>query len=81
MRGRALTLDDLPKTKAALTDHWFAPHFHRLSQLCRDIADSYGAWTDQEPFEALGSLAEAIVAKNGVIVTRQAGNDLWVDIP
>ncbi len=81
MRGRALTLDDLPKTKAALTDHWFAPHFHRLSQLCGDIADSYGDWTDQKPFEALGSLAEAIVAENGVIVTRRAGNDLWVDIP
>ncbi len=81
MRGQALTLDDLPKTKAALTDHWFAPHFHRLSQLCRDIEDSYGAWTDQAPFEALGSLAETIVAENGVIVTRQAGNDLWVNIP
>lgn len=81
MRGRALTLDDLPRTKAALTGHWFAPHFHRLNQLCRDIADSYGAWTDQETFEALGSLAEAIVAENGVIVTRRAGNDLWADIP
>ena len=81
MRGRALTLDDLPRTKAALTGHWFEPHFHRLNQLCQDIADSYGTWTDQEPFEALGSLAEAIVAENGVIVTRRGENDLWVDIP
>lgn len=81
MRGRALTLDDLPRTKAALTGHWFEPHFHRLNQLCQDIADSYSTWTDQEPFEALGSLAEAIVVENGVIVTRRAGNDLWVDIP
>ena len=81
MRGRKLTLDDLPVTKSTLDAHWFESHFHSLKQLCGDIADSYGKWTKLEPFEAIGALAEAIVTENGVVVTRCAGEDLYVDIP
>ena len=81
MRGRKLTLDDLPRTKSTLDAHWFESHFHRLGQLCGHIADSYGKWTKRETFEAIGALAETIIAENGVVVTRRAGGDLYVDIP
>ena len=81
MSGRNLALDDLDGTKKALDGHWFESFFYRLWEVCGDIADAYGEWTDIELFEALGTLAESIIADNGVTVIRQEGNKVYVDIP
>jgi len=68
MVGLGLTLEDLPKTKAALEGHWFAPYFEKLKEACAAIAAHYGSWTDRGAFEALGDLADEIVVEGGVIV-------------
>ena len=77
-----LTLEDLPKTKAALDDHWFEPFFAKLQQACADIAADYGKWTDRSAFEALGDVADEIVAHGGVIVSGHKENGgFYVHIP
>lgn len=82
MVGLGLTVDDLPKTKAALEGHWFAPFFDRLKQTCADIASNYGKWTDYSAFEALGDLADEVVADGGLIISgHQQDGGFYVDIP
>jgi hypothetical protein len=82
MVGLGLTLDDLPKTKAALDGHWFDPYFDKLKQASADIAADYGKWTDRSAFEALGDLADEIVVDGGVIISgHQDDGGFYVDIP
>lgn len=82
MVGLGLTVDDLPKTKAALEGHWFAPFFDSLKQTCAGIASNYGKWTDYSAFEALGDLADEIVADGGLIISsHQEDGGFYVDIP
>jgi hypothetical protein len=82
MAGLDLTLDDVPKTKAALEGHWFEPYFDKLKQACADIAADYGKWTDRCTFEALGDLADDIVADGGLIISgHRDDGGFHVDIP
>ncbi|MEN6541788.1 hypothetical protein [Parvibaculum sp.] len=69
MRGLGLGLDDLPQTKAALTNHWFSPWFKALSEACEDLAEQFGSWTDHTLFERIGGLADQIVAEGGITIT------------
>ena len=82
MAGLGLTLDDLPKTKKALEGHWFEPYFQKLKEVCADIARDYGQWHDRKVFEALGDLADEIVAEGGLLISghREDGG-FWVEIP
>jgi len=82
MVGLGITLDDPPKTKAALDGHWFAPFFDKLKRAYADIAADYGKWTDRSVFEALGDLADEIVADGGLTISGH-GDDggFYVDIP
>jgi hypothetical protein len=82
MAGLGLTLEDLPKTKVALEGHWFAPHFTKLQQVCEDIASEYGKWTDHSKFDALGDLADEIVAQGGLIISgHRADGGFYVHTP
>lgn len=82
MVGLDLTLDDLPKTKAALEGHWFEPFFDKLKQACADIAANYGKWSDRSAFEALGDLADEIVADGGIIISgHRTDGGFYVHIP
>ena len=82
MAGLGLTLDGLPKTKAALEGHWFAPYFDKLKKACEGIAADYGKWKDSSAFEALGDLADEIVAEGGVIISdHRDDGGFYVDIP
>lgn len=82
MVGLGLTLDDLPKTRAALKGHWFAPYFDKLKDVCAGIAIDYGKWTDRTAFEALGDLADEVVADGGLIISDHRGDGGFrVDIP
>jgi hypothetical protein len=69
MAGLGLTINDLPNTKAALEGHWFAPYFEQLKMLCESVAADYGKWPDRSKFEAIGDLADQIVAQGGLIVS------------
>jgi hypothetical protein len=42
MAGLGLTLDDLPKTKAALEGHWFEPYFDKLNRPVRTLPRTTG---------------------------------------
>lgn len=82
MVGLGLTLDDLPKTKKALESHWFAPFFEKLAKVCENIATEYGKWTDRSSFEALGDLADEIVAVGGLTISgHRDDGGFYVDIP
>lgn len=82
MVGLGLALDDLPKTKAALDGHWFEPFFDKLKQVYADISANYGRWSDRSAFEALGNLADEIVADGGVIISNHTEDGgFYVDIP
>jgi hypothetical protein len=82
MVGLGLTLDNLPKTRAALQDHWFEPFFEKLKQAYTDIATNYGIWMDRSAFEALGDLVDEIVADGGVIISgHRDDGGFYVHIP
>ena len=81
MVGQGLTLDDLPRTRAALERNWFSPYFDRLGELCGSLAANYGQWPDQRQFEAIGDLADELLAEGGLILSRPADGSLYVDIP
>lgn len=82
LAGLGLTLEDVPKTIAALNGHWFAPFFDQLKQTCGDIAAQYGEWTDRSAFEALGDLADDIVEDGGMTISdHRDDGSFHVDIP
>jgi hypothetical protein len=51
---------------AALEEHWFAPHFEKLEAALRDLAAQAGKWLDRAGFEALGDIAEDVIAEGGM---------------
>ncbi|MFN5036221.1 MAG: hypothetical protein ACK463_21095 [Bradyrhizobium sp.] len=80
--GLGLTVDDVPKTAVALDGHWFAPFFDKLKQACENIAAQYGEWMDRGAFEALGDLADEIVADGGMTISNHRDDGTFhVDIP
>lgn len=81
MRGLALTLDDLPATKAALDGHWFEPYFHQLKTACDALAKDFGRWPDKSGFEALGDIADEIVSEGRVEVTAYEDGSMHIDVP
>jgi len=82
LAGLGLTLDDVPKTAAALSGNWFAPFFDQIKQACGDIAAQYGEWTDRSTFEALGDVIDEIVADGGMTISNHRDDGSFhVDIP
>jgi hypothetical protein len=81
MKGRSLTLDDLPATKAALTGHWFRPFFDRLQEECSALSDSFGQWSDRSQFLPLVRLVDDLVAAGGVVMVPQSDGRLYAHIP
>jgi hypothetical protein len=81
MAGQGLLILDLPRTRAALKNHWFESYFERLNTLCNSLMDDYGRWKDLSLFESLGDLADELVAEGGVILSRLDDGSLYVDIP
>jgi hypothetical protein len=74
MVGLGLTFEDLPETRSALVGHWFEPYFERLRDVCAHIFSEYGKWQDRSAFEALGDLADEVVADGGLIVCGDLGD-------
>jgi hypothetical protein len=81
MAGRNLSLDALPATQAALNGHWFAGYFNRLHEVCKKIFDGYGKWTETASFEALGDLADDLVAEGGLRISVEDGGRVRIDVP
>lgn len=81
IHGQGLSKNDLPKTEEALQGHWFALHFDNLFQLLREISESYGQWADRQQFEAIGNIAEEIIAEGGLTISHVAGDQCYVDVP
>ena len=81
MAGRRLTLSDLPRTATALDGHWFSRYFKKLGDAHSAIAADYGRWNDLSAFEALGDLADEIIADGGVIVSYRPDGQPYADIP
>jgi hypothetical protein len=66
--GCELSLEEMPRTSAALHGHWFAPYFQRLKKCCELIADQYGKWPDESSFELLGDIVDDLVILGGVSI-------------
>jgi hypothetical protein len=81
LAGRGLSPGDMPVTTDALSGHWFKPHFERLDEICGAIADDYGKWTNLDRFEALGDLADTVVADGGMTFQHLVKGQVYVDIP
>lgn len=81
MAGRNLALGASPAIQAALDGHWFASYFNRLDGVCKRIFDGYGKWTDTTAFEALGDLADELVAEGGLLISVGEGANVRIDLP
>lgn len=68
MAGRGLVLKDLPRTHANLEGHWFCPFFQRLRGCLEAVGKDYGKWTTNNDFEAIGDLADELVAAGGLTI-------------
>lgn len=69
LRGLGRPVEDMQATMSSLNGHWFEPHFYRLIEVCDQLFEQYGTWSDKQPFEAIGALAQAILAEAGVFIT------------
>lgn len=81
LKGHRIAVSERPRTVTALTGHWFGDFFTRLDVACENIAESYGAWTDQACFEVIGDLIEELVAFGGIRLTYTPAGQLYIDIP
>lgn len=81
MKGLGLSLDQLPRTSEALTGHWFTPFFEQLGVACECIDSEYGLWANQDAFEAIGDLADRLIAAGGLHIKTRADGQQWIDIP
>jgi len=81
LAGFGLQPSDRPETVKALDGHWFAPYFQRLTDICRDIYETFGRWDDQSLFERIGDLADELIELGGVHVEDRPGGEIYVDIP
>lgn len=81
MEGRNLELADRPDLAAALKDHWFLPRFEQLRERCRAVAKEYGAWKDRDAFEAIGDLADDLLADGGIVVVHQDDGGVYLHVP
>jgi hypothetical protein len=79
--GRNLTLADFPRTQEALLGHWFEAYFAQLNTVLDNIANSYGTWLDMGPFEALGDLADQVLAATGVTISLLPDGRTYAHIP
>lgn len=81
LNGSGVAVSDRARTVEALAGHWFAPYFARLDEACRAIAKSYGRWPDQSTFEAIGDIADELVAFGGVLFRYPEPGKLRIEIP
>ena len=81
MHGQGLSKNDLKKTEEALQGHWFGSYFDSLFLLLKELSESYGQWKGQQQFEAIGNLAEEVIAEGGVTITHVVGDQCYVDVP
>jgi hypothetical protein len=79
--GQGIAVKDRPKTVEAMAGHWFAPYFAQLDAACQAVARSYGRWSNQEPFEAIGDIADELVRAGGVFFNYLRPGELYIDIP
>lgn len=77
--GRTLT--DLPRSQAALDDHWFAPFCAELATALAAVRDAYGRWEDKATFEAIGDIADSLVRGKGLLLRRLADGSVYVHVP
>ncbi|MCY3624349.1 MAG: hypothetical protein OXH68_21905 [Gammaproteobacteria bacterium] len=73
-------LSDVPRLGDQLEGCWFKQYFRRLHDICRSLMTNYGTWTGLDCFAPIGDVLEEIVAENGVSVTVQPDDNLWVDV-
>lgn len=79
--GRQGKWQDLEKTSAALSGHWFRGHFIALEEALGKIMSGYGTWPDRDSFEQLGDVIERIVAEGGAHIHRRDGRCFYIEIP
>lgn len=81
LHGHGLDWRAVPTTADPLQDHWFFPFFERLDTACKTLAADYGNWADSQPFDALGDIAQDLIAIGGLNFGRHEDDRISVDIP
>lgn len=81
LAGHGRKLIDLPQSCAALSGHWFAPFHERLAVALDELLRGYGAWESKAVFEAIGDIADELVASRGLALRRHGNGYLRVDVP
>lgn len=81
LAGRGLSVCERPETILALQDHWFSPFFERLESLLKALASNHGKWTSLDEFEAIGDLADELVAMGGLTISSLPDGSGYVNVP
>lgn len=81
LHGHGIDWRTIPTTADPLQNHWFLPFFERLDIACKTLAADYGNWADRQPFDALGDIAQDLVAVGGLNFGCHEDGRISVDIP
>lgn len=81
LHGLGLDWRTVPTTALPLQDHWFLPFFERLDGACKSLAADHGNWAGSSPFDALGDIAQDLVADGGLHFGRHEDDRISLDIP
>ncbi|WP_313198116.1 hypothetical protein [Rhizobium sp.] len=61
------------KILEALAGSWLRPYFFRIEDLCSELFETFGRWSDKDGFEAIGNLIEEIVEDRSMTIHRGSG--------
>lgn len=81
LHGHGIDWRTVSTTVDALQDHWFLPFFERLDSCCKAIAADLDNWHNNILFDALGDIAEDLVADGGMNFVRHEDDQISLDIP
>ena len=81
LEGNNHSWQQMPKTVDGLTGHWFQSVFEALEDALKELGKTYGSWTSDELFLAIGDIAEELLVDGGMRFYRNGDGTVGVDIP
>jgi len=79
--ARGVDLADRPLSAAALEGHFFEPYLQRLGEALRALFESFGCWTDETLFAALGDIIDDLAHDGGVTMTKSKPGFVDIKVP
>lgn len=81
LEGRGIHWREREDLTSVIVGHWFEPFFQNLCEVCNELSNRYGDWTDMNDFLPISGILDELVFRAGLNVTAQPDGGAYVDIP